>query len=122
MGNVLPNKPLQRSGHDKVHAPHRHLGIRVSGSAPQMRRVRAHGKFIEHVPLVLLVVAFVELSGAAHGIVVALAAGFVLSRLLHAAGMLYTSGPALRGADMLMQHASFLAGAVLIVKAASDVA
>jgi len=36
-----PNNPLQRSGHDKVHAPDRCAGVGVSGSAPQVRRAAA---------------------------------------------------------------------------------
>jgi len=36
-----PNNPLQRSGHDKVHAPDRRAGSGLSGSAPQVRRAAA---------------------------------------------------------------------------------
>jgi len=36
-----PNNPLQRSGHDKVHAPDCLGGVGVSGSAPQVRRAAA---------------------------------------------------------------------------------
>ena len=35
------NNPLQRSGHDKVHAPDWLAGIGVSGYAPQVRRAAA---------------------------------------------------------------------------------
>ena len=36
-----PNNPLQRSGHDKVHAPDWCAGVGVSGYAPQVRRAAA---------------------------------------------------------------------------------
>jgi len=36
-----PNNPLQRSGHDKVHAPDCFTGIGLSGCAPQVRRAAA---------------------------------------------------------------------------------
>jgi hypothetical protein len=36
-----PNNPLQRSGHDKVHAPDWFASIRFSGYAPQVRRAAA---------------------------------------------------------------------------------
>ena len=36
-----PNNPLQRSGHDKVHAPDCLAGVGLSGYAPQMRRAAA---------------------------------------------------------------------------------
>jgi len=35
------NNPLQRSCHDKVHAPDCLAGVEVSGSAPQVRRAAA---------------------------------------------------------------------------------
>jgi hypothetical protein len=40
--DVAPhNNPLQRSGHDKVHAPDCFAGIASSGYAPQVRRAAA---------------------------------------------------------------------------------
>jgi len=36
-----PNNPLQRSGHDKVHAPDCLGSFEISGSAPQERRAAA---------------------------------------------------------------------------------
>ncbi len=41
MHELPPNNPLQRSDHDKVHAPNCVAGIGFSGSAPQERRVAA---------------------------------------------------------------------------------
>jgi hypothetical protein len=38
---LSPNNPLQRSGHDKVHAPDCRAGVRFSGYAPQVRRAAA---------------------------------------------------------------------------------
>jgi hypothetical protein len=38
---MTPNNPLQRSGHDKVHAPDRCACIEFSGYAPQVRRAAA---------------------------------------------------------------------------------
>ena len=35
------NNPLQRSGHDKVHAPDSRIGVRVSCYAPQVRHAAA---------------------------------------------------------------------------------
>ena len=36
-----PNNPLQRSGHDKMHAPKWCAGVGFSGYAPQVRRIAA---------------------------------------------------------------------------------
>jgi hypothetical protein len=38
---VSPNNPLQRSSHDKVHAPNCHTGFRISDIAPHVRRAAA---------------------------------------------------------------------------------
>jgi len=38
---VPPNNPLQRAGHDKVHAPDCSEGVGFSGYAPQVRRIAA---------------------------------------------------------------------------------
>jgi len=38
---LAPNNPLQRSGHDKVHAPDCCAGFGFSGYAPQVRRAAA---------------------------------------------------------------------------------
>jgi hypothetical protein len=38
---VPPNNPLQRSGHDKVHAPSYCAGVEVCGYAPKQRRAAA---------------------------------------------------------------------------------
>src|SRR5690348_5800063 len=69
------------------------------------RRVRAHGNFIEYAPLAVMLVLLVELAGTSRFLIIALALSLAFARLLHAIGMLYTSGPALRGAAMLIQHA-----------------
>lgn len=80
------------------------------------RRIRAHGNFIEYAPLAVVILMMVEISGSERitTLILALALGF--SRLLHAAGMLYTAGPGLRAAGMLMQHAAFLYAAVLLLR------
>lgn len=80
------------------------------------RRIRAHGNFIEYVPTAILVVGLVEYAGGGRPFTTCLAVAFLASRLLHAVGMLYSSGPALRGVGMLVQHVAFAAsGAWLLL-------
>jgi uncharacterized membrane protein YecN with MAPEG domain len=86
-----------------------------AGDETLRRRIRAHGNFIENAPLAIVVLAMVELSGAARTNVVILALLFLFARMIHAAGMLYTSGPALRAIGMFLQHAAFLFGAVVLI-------
>jgi uncharacterized membrane protein YecN with MAPEG domain len=49
--------------------------------------IRAHGNFIEYVPIITLMVAFLEMSGAAPLRVHLLMGALLLSRLLHPFGM-----------------------------------
>ena len=79
------------------------------------RRIRAHGNFTEYAPLAVVILLMVEISGATRINTLILALAFLLARLLHAAGMLYMSGPALRALGMLVQHAAFLYGAVVLL-------
>ena len=104
------------------------LGLQVSirrvklggvsfGDADDMhlrRRIRAHGNFIEYAPLALLCTALLEVQGAPHLLVVALASSFVATRVLHAFGMLYSETSRPRAIAMMVQHLTFLvAGAYL---------
>jgi uncharacterized membrane protein YecN with MAPEG domain len=80
------------------------------------RRMRAHGNFVEYAPMAVVVAGLVEISGASHLNAFAIALALGLARLMHAAGMLFTSRPALRAAAMLLQHAAFLFGATVLLK------
>lgn len=80
------------------------------------RRVRAHGNFIEYAPFAVVLVLLVEVAGNSPRVTATLALSLALARVLHAIGMLYTSGPALRGAGMLIQHAAFILAAALLLR------
>ena len=54
------------------------------------RRIRAHGNFIEYVPLALILLGMVEWQSAPPTIVWTLGIAILVSRLLHAYGMLYS--------------------------------
>ncbi|QQO36738.1 MAPEG family protein [Bradyrhizobium diazoefficiens] len=53
--------------------------------------IRAHGNFMEYVPIIVLMIAFLEMSGASLRIHLLMGA-LVLSRLLHPLGMYATPG------------------------------
>lgn len=89
-----------------------------AGDLTLRRRIRAHGNFIEYAPTALVVVALVEYNGAPGTWVCALAIAFFLSRVLHALGMLYMTGPALRAVAMITTHAAFVAAGVWLLIAA----
>jgi uncharacterized protein len=79
------------------------------------RKIRAHGNFIEYVPTALIVLALVELAGVSATLVWLLGGLFVLSRVLHAIGMLYTSTPALQAIAMIMNHTALLVSGTWLV-------
>jgi uncharacterized membrane protein YecN with MAPEG domain len=54
--------------------------------------IRAHGNFMEYVPIITLMVAFLEMSGASPIRIHLLMGALVLSRLLHPLGMYATPG------------------------------
>ena len=58
------------------------------GGLPAMAQaIRAHGNFAEQVPLALLLIAGVEMLGAARWLVVALGAALLVARLASALGL-----------------------------------
>lgn len=57
------------------------------GSESLRSAIRAHGNFMEYVPIIALMVALLEMSGASTSRVHLLMGALVLSRLLHPIGM-----------------------------------
>lgn len=86
------------------------------GDETLRRRIRAHGNFAEYAPMALLLLLFVEIAGAEKEAVMILAVALLAARVLHAVGMLFTSGPALRAVAMFLQHSAFVYGAVLLIE------
>lgn len=84
----------------------------VMHDEPLRRKTRAHGNFTEYVPLALILLGVLEVSGAAANKVWWLGAAFLLGRVLHAVGQLFTSTPALRASAMLLTHFAFVVGAI----------
>ena len=62
------------------------------GNASLRSAIRAHGNFMEYVPLIALMVALLEMSGAPSLRIHVLMGLLVLSRLLHPLGMYATPG------------------------------
>ncbi|MEK0162452.1 MAPEG family protein [Phaeobacter sp. JH20_36] len=53
-----------------------------------LRRIRAHGNFVEYVPLALLALAGAEIAGTAAWLVALCGAVLILARLIHYFGLL----------------------------------
>lgn len=52
-----------------------------------LRRMRAHGNFVEYVPLALLALAGAEIAGAAKWLLLSCGAVLILARLIHYFGL-----------------------------------
>jgi len=63
------------------------VNVGDGGHEPLLRRMRAQANFIEHAPFVLILIGALELSGANRIALAALAAIFVIARILHGLGM-----------------------------------
>ncbi|OAF13608.1 hypothetical protein AYJ54_43575 [Bradyrhizobium centrolobii] len=62
------------------------------GNASLRSAIRAHGNFMEYVPVITLMVALLEMSGASPLRIHLLMGALLLSRLLHPLGMYATPG------------------------------
>lgn len=79
---VLSMRVVQRRGHG--------ISLGDGGDAPLLRRIRGHGNFSEYVPLILLMIAMLELSRVSIYILHALGATLLLARLLHGVSLSFT--------------------------------
>ena len=76
---------------------------------PSLRSaIRAHAHFAEYVPIIALMVAMLEMSGAAPSRVHLLMAGLLLSRLMHPLGM--------RAAPLTLQFRIFRTGGMWLTQ------
>jgi uncharacterized membrane protein YecN with MAPEG domain len=63
------------------------IAVGDGGDAGMLRAMRVHANFAEYVPLSVLLIGFVEATGASAGFVHALGTSVVAGRVLHAFGV-----------------------------------
>jgi len=66
------------------------ISLGDGGDPAMLRRIRGHGNFAEYVPLVLVMMGFLELGGTAAWLLHALGAALLVARLLHAYALSFT--------------------------------
>jgi uncharacterized protein len=71
-------------------------GAGTPGAAEMLVAIRTHANFAEYVPLALILLGGIEVAGASHLLVEALAAALILARVLHPFGMLRAAPNRLR--------------------------
>ncbi|MGH8432238.1 MAG: MAPEG family protein [Solimonas sp.] len=86
-------------------------GLGDGGNPMMLRRIRGHANFAEYVPLILLMMAFLELSGLSKWVVHCLGAMLLVGRLLHGYALSFTKDhPFGRTAGILLTFVSLLTG------------
>ena len=68
------------------------VGIGTNKVEELQRAVRAHGNFIEYVPLMLLMLALIEFSGVGSAWIYSLGGALTIARIAHAAGLSSNAG------------------------------
>lgn len=68
------------------------IGLGHGANLELQQRVRAHANAVENMPLALILLASLELTGVSPYMIHALGATFLLSRLMHAWGISHSSG------------------------------
>lgn len=79
---VLSYRVVQQRGHG--------ISLGDGGDQVLLRRIRAHGNFAEYVPIILLMIGMLELSGARPWLLHVLGAALLIARLLHGYAMSFT--------------------------------
>lgn len=70
----------------------RKVGLGHGGDVELLRRIRVHANFIEYVPMLLVLLALLELGGLHRWLVGALGGTLLLARLAHAHGLSRSEG------------------------------
>jgi len=63
------------------------IGLGDGGNEALLRRIRAHGNYVENMPIVLILIGLIELAGGDRRILWAAGIAFILARIAHAFGM-----------------------------------
>lgn len=71
------------------------VGIGTGEAADLMAAVRIHGNFIEYVPLALILLGAIEVSGAATSLIHGIGIALLVARLCHAIGLTRSVGVSL---------------------------
>ena len=78
------------------------------GNNALQKRMRAHGNFVEYVPLALILMALAELAGAPAPLLIGVGCVFVAGRMLHAATLMTNPQGIGRAVGMVMTMAGLL--------------
>jgi uncharacterized protein len=88
-----------------------------TGGHPALEQaIRAHGNFVEYVPIILLLLLLLELCGTRAIVLYALGAALTIGRILHAWGLHAAPGESVgRRAGIVLTWATLLVAAILAI-------
>lgn len=85
------------------------------GNAALMQRMRAHANFVENVPLALILIAAIEMSGKGGTWLAVVGAAFMLGRVAHVIGMDKPGANPLRAGGTMITMLTHIGLAVMAV-------
>lgn len=95
------------------------FGAGAAGDTPLQRAIRAHGNNIEYVPLILVLIALLEMTGQPVWLIHTLGAGLFVGRVAHGVGLSLSAGSSAgRGVGVLLTWIAMLVAAVWAIVAA----
>jgi uncharacterized protein len=78
--------------------------------------IRAHGNFIEYVPIALILIAFAEAGGTSSTWIHTMGAALVIGRIAHPFGLSNDPSPSMpRFVGMILTWSSILAGSIFVL-------
>lgn len=91
------------------------VGVMIGQSEDKVlrNRIRAHGNFVEYVPLGLILLGLMEAQGGSGSSVLVAGGTLALGRLLHAIGM-FRPSDVVRGLGMALTYLSLISSALVI--------
>lgn len=92
-----------------------HISLGDGGNDELLKRMRAHGNFVETVPMALMLLLLNEMSGTGVNILYGLGGTLVVARLLHYVGVAFKVPLFFRFIGMLTTIIVILALAVILV-------
>lgn len=91
------------------------ISLGDGGSDELMKRIRAHGNFIETVPMAVILLLLNELSGTGSDWLYGLGSALVIARILHYIGVAFSVPLVFRFIGMLTTLITILVSAIVLV-------
>jgi uncharacterized membrane protein YecN with MAPEG domain len=85
------------------------------GDARMEVAIRAHGNFMEYVPLLLMLIGALEFTGGPHWLVLGLAVVLVVARVMHPFGLLRPAPNVMRAGGALLTFSVLLVASVALL-------